>query len=158
MRCTAPRLTLTAIAAVAVVGLAACSSAGRAVANRPALQTYSCCSSRDILTVRHPGETVRLHWIATPVGPSANAAATTVRLQARLSGPYGSVSQLKASHASSTLTAPVLVTTDRVGAAPVSLIVIPEDAPAGWYSLTTTIDQDGGQISAGSVIQVSTTE
>ena len=126
------------------------------MATGPALQTYSCCSPSDIYAVRHPGETVYLHWIATPLGPSATSAVSTVRLGAGLSGPFASVSALKSSNSPTTLTAPVIVTTDQVGDAPVSVIVIPKDAPAGYYNLTTTIDQDGGQLTGGSIIKVST--
>jgi hypothetical protein len=155
MRLTAPRLTLAAAASAAVLCVTACSSTANGRATGPALQSYSCCSSRDILTVRHPGETMRLHWIATPLAPSSNSAVSTVRMKASLSGPFGSVSQLKASHSPVTMTAPTVITTDRVGGAPVSIILIPEDARAGEYNLTTTVDQDSGQISGGSVIQVS---
>lgn len=137
-----------------VLGLTACSSTGTAVVTGPALQTYSCCSSSDVDTVRHPGDTMTLHWIATPLGPSAAGTVSTVRLSAELSGPFASVPALKSSNSPATSTAPVIVTTDQVGAAPVSVIVIPKNAPAGYYNLTTTIDQDGGQITGGSIIRV----
>jgi hypothetical protein len=120
-----------------------------------ALQAYSCCSSADIDAVRHPGETMSLHWIATPIGPSAASAVSSVRLGAELSGPFDSVSALKAAdNTPATLTAPVIVTTNQVGSAPVSVIVIPKDAAAGYYNLTTTIDQDGGQVTGGSILKV----
>jgi len=141
--------------AALVVGLTACSSTGSVVATGPALQRYSCCSSGDIGAVRHPGDTIKLHWIATPLGPSATSAVSTVRLGAGLSGPFASVSALKSANSPATLTAPVIVTTNQVGDAPVSVIVIPKDSPAGYYNLTTTIEQDGGQLSGGSVIKVS---
>jgi hypothetical protein len=142
--------------AVLVLGLTACSSTSSVVATGPALQTYSCCSSGDINAVRHPGETLTLHWIATRLDPSASSASGTVRLSAGLSGPFESVSALKAANSPATLTAPVIVTTNRVGDAPVSVIVIPQDAASGYYNLTTTIDQDGGRLTGGSVIKVST--
>ena len=123
-----------------------------------ALQSYSCCSSEDINAVRHPGETLQLHWIATPAGHGSHGAVSTVRLEATLSGPFASVSTLKASNGPPTLTAPVVVTTDQVGQSPVSSLVIPADAGAGSYTLTTTVDADGGQVSSGSVIQVSATK
>ncbi|HEY5136017.1 MAG TPA: hypothetical protein VIJ41_09505 [Candidatus Nanopelagicales bacterium] len=151
------RLFLPAAAAAALVlDLAACSSTSSVVATGPALQTYSCCSSRDIDAIRHPGETMNLHWLATPLGPSATSAVSTVRLGAGLSGPFESVSALKSANSPATLTAPVIVTTNQVGDAPISVIVIPKDAAAGYYNLTTTIDQDGGQLTGGSVIKVST--
>jgi hypothetical protein len=108
-----------------------------------------------MLTVRHPGETVRLHWITTPLGPASNFVLSTVRLHASLSGPFDPASTIKASQGSPAVTAAVVVTTNRVGDSPVSFIVIPEDAPAGAYKLTTTVDQDGEQVAGGSVIQVS---
>ena len=151
-----PRLSNAAAAAALGLALAACTSTSGVVTSGPALQRYSCCLSGDILAVRHPGETVKLHWITTPLGPSANSAASTVRLGAGLSGPFVSVSALKAADSPATLTAPVIVTTNQVGAAPVSVIVIPKDTPAGYYNLMTTIDQDGGQLAGGSVIKVET--
>jgi hypothetical protein len=126
------------------------------VTTGPALQTYSCCSSGDIDAVRHPGETLRLHWLATPLAPSATITISTVRLGAGLSGPFASVSVLKAANRPATLKAPVIVTTNQDGGAPVSVIVIPKDAADGYYNLTTTVDQDGGQFTGGSVIKVST--
>jgi hypothetical protein len=106
--------------------------------------------------VRHPGETVQLHWLATPLAPSATSTMSTVRLGAGLSGPFASVSALNAANSPATLKAPVIVTTNQVGDAPVSVIVIPKDAVDGYYNLTTTIEQDGGQLTGGSVIKVST--
>lgn len=158
MRVTVPRLTLVAIGAGATLCLTACSSTERLPTTRPALQSYSCCSSQDILAVHHPGEELRLHWIAVPARPSSRGAVSTVRLEASLSGPFASVSKLKSSGNSGDVTAPVVVTTDRVGVVPVSSILIPENAPAGSYNLAWSIDQDGGKVSAESVIQVSAKE
>ena len=143
-----------AVASVAMLCVTGCSSNGGGGPSGPPLQSYSCCSSSDILTVRHPGDTVTLHWIATPAGPSARGKVSSVRLEASLSGPFASVSQLKASATAGTLKAPVVVTTDRLGDAPVSEIVIPKDAQAGTYNLSWTINESGGQVSAASVIQV----
>jgi hypothetical protein len=79
---------------------------------------------------------------------------SSVRLGVELSGPFESVSALKAAdNTPATVTTPVVVTTNQVGNAPVSVIVIPKDA-AGYYNLTTTIDQDGGQLTGGSIIKV----
>ena len=155
MRLTACGLTLVAATSGAVLGLAACSSSGSSQASAPALQSYSCCSSEDINAVRHPGETLRLHWIATPAGPGSHGPTSTVRLRASLSGPFASVSTLKAADDPPTVSAPTIVTTDQRGQAPVSVLVIPVDAGGGYYNLTTTIEADGGQVSGGSVIQVS---
>ena len=121
----------------------------------PALQSYSCCSSEDINAVRHPGETLQLHWIVTPAGPGSHQAVSTVRLEVALSGPFASVATLKSSDSAPSVKAPVVVTTDEVGQAPVSSLVIPADAGAGYYNLSATVDADGGQVTAGSVIQVS---
>jgi hypothetical protein len=74
-----------------------------------------------------------------------------------LSGPFASVSALKAANGPATLKAPVIVTTNQDGGAPVSVIVIPKDAAVGYYNLTTTVDQDAGQLTGASVIKVSTT-
>jgi hypothetical protein len=144
----------TATASIPVLALAACSSPGSLVSTGSVSQTFTCCSASDISPVRHPGETVRLHWIATPLEPSASSQVGTVRLEARLSGPFPSVSALKAADGPATITAPVIVATDMAGGAPVSVLRIPKDAPAGYYNLTTTVSQEGGQFSGGSVITV----
>ena len=155
-----PRAARVFAGAILVVGpLAACSSTSPEAIDGPALQRYSCCSSGDLSAVRHPGETVELHWLTTPLEPSANYPVSTVRLSASMSGPFSSVSALKSSALKTpafpaSVTAPVVVTTDQVGEAPVSVLVIPTSARAGYYNLTTTIDQDGGQLSAGAIIQV----
>ncbi len=154
MRLIARATLVVAAAPIVVLPLAACSSTDGVPVEHVALQSYSCCSSEDIDVVRHPGETMKLHWIATPLGPSAVFPVSTVRLSASLSGPSASVSALKASTGPDAVTAPVILTTDQVGEAPVSVIVIPKTAPAGFYNLTTTIDQDGGQRSGGTIIQV----
>jgi hypothetical protein len=149
-----PPFTTAAVASMVVLGLAACSPSASVSTTGPALQTYSCCVPGDITAVRHPGETVTLHWIATPRGPSTQMSVSTVRLEAGISGPFATVSALKASTSPPTVTAPVIVTTDRVGGAPVSVIQIPKNARAGFYNLTTTVDEDGGRRSGGSVIRV----
>jgi hypothetical protein len=158
MAFTAPGFPLVAVAAAATLALTACSSTGSAGESRTALQSYSCCSSEDILAVRHPGEVMTLHWITTPAGPSTHGAVTPVRLEASLSGPFASISELKRSESSGMVPAPVVVTTNRLGDAPVSVIVIPEDAQAGPYNLTWTVDEAGGQVSASSVIQLDAKE
>src|SRR4051812_26912732 len=100
MGVTAPGFALVAVAAAATLALTACSSTGSAGESRTALQSYSCCSSEDILAVRHPGEVMPLHWITAPAGPSAHGAVTPVRLEASLSGPFASISELKRSESS----------------------------------------------------------
>lgn len=95
-----------------------------------------------------------VHWITTPLDPSASGGESTVRLRAALFGPFGSVSALKAATLSAHVTAPVIVTTNQVGQSPVSALLIPKDAVPGYYNLTTTIDQDGGQLSGSTIIRV----
>jgi len=147
-------IAMTATASIPVLALAGCSSPGGVVSTGPASQTFTCCSASDINPVRHPGETVRLHWIATPLDRSASSQLSTLRLEAGLSGPFPSLSALKAADGPATIMAPVVVATNKVGSAPVSVIRIPMDAPAGYYNLTTMVSQGGGQISAASVITV----
>lgn len=75
-------------------------------------------------------------------------------LTAGLAGNFSTVSGLKASAGPSTVEAPVVVTTNQVGNAPVSIITIPKNAAPGYYNLTTTVALGGGTVSGGSIIQV----
>lgn len=78
----------------------------------------------------------------------------TVRLETGLSGPFGSVNELKASSKSPSITAPVVLATVPSTDNPVSVIRIPADAAPGFYDLTATATHDGISFSGGSVIRV----
>ena len=76
-------------------------------------------------------------------------------LSAALSGPYVDVAGLKiASAAVPAVSALPVHTTDRAAGAPVSRLVIPADAPSGFYNLTFTVDLREGTRTGASVIRV----
>lgn len=149
-------LGMTATAALTLSGCSQSASHDGAVTR--AAVTYSCCRAADITPVRHPGETVRVHWIVVADGPgSAPSGAAGVTLSASLSGPYADVTTLKATSSRApgpAADADPVRTTDQAHAAPVSTLVIPADAGSGFYNLTTTVDDGAGTVSAGSIIRV----
>jgi len=73
-----------------------------------------------------------------------------------LAGPFANVAKLKASALGGpqAATAKSIRTTDRAGGAPVSTLIMPKDAAAGFYNLLTSVASGGGTSSGGSVIRV----
>ncbi len=61
---------------------------------------------------RHPGDVVRLYWIASPSTPARSQHGVHVRLTASLAGPYASVTDLKAGSSSrpGVIADPILIT------------------------------------------------
>ena len=151
-----PIARVAALGSLSVLALTACSSPGSATTPTQASNQapFTCCSSDDASPVRHPGDTVELHWFATSSDPSAAGAVITVRLDAGLSGPFESVADLKAADAPAAISAPTVVATAASDDAPVSVIQIPEDAQAGFYDLSTTLSHDGSRHSSKRVIRV----
>ena len=56
--------------------------------------TYTCCDGEDVNTVYQPGQEMTVHWIVRP-GTDPAAKPAEAELTARLTGPYGSASELK---------------------------------------------------------------
>jgi hypothetical protein len=114
---------------------------------------YSCCSGGFGTVNYHPGETVKLDWITTPVR-SSGAPAKTVDLSATASGPFPTVAAAKKAisdhHPTSgrtTFAASTLHVSDQKAASPVSLLHVPLSAKKGFYELTIKIVK--GKNSAG---------
>ena len=122
---------------------------------RPATFTYTCCRAADINPVRHPGDVVRLHWIASPSTPARSQHGGHVRLTASLAGPYASVTDLKAGpvRCPSVVANPILIT-DQTVDAPVSTLAIPVNAAPGFYNLTTAVTDPAGRTSGSSVVRI----
>ncbi|WP_327034914.1 hypothetical protein [Micromonospora ureilytica] len=123
--------------------------------------TYTCCDSKDVDTIYHPGHHVAVHWIVQlGTGPAAKPA--QVELAARLTGPYSSVGDLKnasmgtAQPASGEVTfeAPLVRPSGAADELPVSVISISTDALPGYYNLITSVRQGGGTLSGASVVRV----
>lgn len=123
--------------------------------------TYTCCDGEDVNTVYQPGQEMTIHWIVRP-GTDPAAKPAEVELTARLTGPYGSASELKSAGGGRARPALGEVTFDAqpvrpsgaAGDRPVSVIPIAEDALPGYYNLIFAVHQGGGGVSGASVVRV----
>jgi len=117
------------------------------------VNSYSCCSAQDVEKAYHPGETVTLHWtVGKADGPLDSAGP---ELTVRLAGPFGSVDNLKdGAQPSVTLTAAPVHPAASAPSGPVSTIVIPADAPPGYYNLTFSERRGDSSNSGASVVRV----
>lgn len=151
-------LALVTVASLALVPLA---STAHAVSKTEATFTYSCCTASVVDATYHPGEVIRLPWIATASVPSPRPR-QLVTLAARISGPYRTVASLKSAFARHTpllgrfnVEADQLRVSDGAAVQRFSLIKVPRDAAAGFYELTTSTTTRTLVTSGGSVIRVS---
>ncbi|MGY4909168.1 hypothetical protein [Micromonospora aurantiaca (nom. illeg.)] len=143
-----PRLRL--LFCLAVPLLAACGAEPSETVPPP---TYTCCADLDVDKPYHPGQTLSVQWTVEPGSTSPQ-----VELTAQLTGPYGTVDDLKAASAGPglvTFTATPIQPTGTPGERPASTIVIGPDAKPGFYDLVTSVVGDGNAITSGSsIIQV----
>ncbi|MFI7305412.1 hypothetical protein ACIBM8_19540 [Micromonospora aurantiaca] len=146
-----PRLRL--LFCLAVPLLAACGAEPSEMVAEVPPPAYTCCEDLDVDKPYHPGQTLTVQWTVEPGSTSSQA-----ELTAQLTGPYGTVDDLKAA-----LAVPGLVTFTATpvrpaagsGERPVSTIVIGPDAKPGFYDLVTSVVGDGNAITSGSsIIQV----
>ncbi len=123
--------------------------------------TYTCCDDEDVDTVYQPGQEMTVHWIVRP-GADPAAKPAEVELTARLTGPYGDVSELKSAAGGTARPAVGEVTFEAqpvrpsgaAGDRPVSVIPIAEDALPGYYNLIFAVHQGGGGVGGASVVRV----
>ncbi len=117
---------------------------------------FTCCvNSTAMLRAWHPGQMMRVEWMAESAGTTADHTQHPITLTALLTGPYASAAAVKASGIHSvTLVAAPLRVTDRSAGSPVSTIALPLDLAAGWYNLATAIRSDAGTVGGSTVIQV----
>jgi hypothetical protein len=137
--------------------------AARAIAatKTKAMYSYSCCTDSIVDATYHPGEVMRLPWIATP-DASSTGSEEMVMLSAKISGPYKTVASLKSAFARHTpqlgrfnAEADDLRVSNGVAKRYFSLIEVPRSATAGFYELTTTTSTPSLVTSGGAVIRIS---
>ncbi|MCZ7375291.1 hypothetical protein [Micromonospora sp. WMMC250] len=155
--------TCRLVAAVACLALLVVSGCGpeRPTTAAGTPTTYTCCDGEDVDTVYQPGQEMTVHWIVKP-GSDPAAKPTEVELTARLTGPYGDVSELKSAAGGTTAPASEEVTFEArpvrpsgaAGERPASVIPIAEDAPPGFYNLIFALHEGGGGVSGASVVLV----
>ncbi|MFD0582301.1 hypothetical protein [Dactylosporangium darangshiense] len=120
---------------------------------------YTCCEAADINRDYQPGQTLTVHWIVVPGKLSTGSPAHEVELNARLSGPYATVSDLKTASGQdpaggSTFTADPIRPSGQTGEQPVSSILIPLAAAPGYYNLITSVTEAPASHGGASVIHV----
>lgn len=122
---------------------------------------YTCCEEADVTRPYQPGDTLVIHWI--PISDDLGQASPPpeLELNARLVGPYATVSDLKQANEDGQYpAAPVTYTAEPVrpssqpGKRPVSTIMIPPTAVPGFYNLMTSVDGIGFRLEGASVIEV----
>lgn len=123
--------------------------------------TYTCCEAADINRDHRPGQTLTVHWIVVPGKISTGSPTHQVELNARLTGPYATVSDLKTAArddknlaGDSTFTAEPIRPSGQAGEQPVSLILIPPTAAPGYYNLVTSVTEPAGTASGATIIHV----
>lgn len=143
------------------VALAPFAPTAHAVSPTTGTVTYSCCTAAVVDAKYHPGEVIRLPWIATDNVPSTEPG-EMITLAASISGPYKKVAALKSAFARHkprlgriNVKANQVRVSDVAVERRVSLIKIPSDATAGFYELTTSTTTRSLETSGGSVILVS---
>ena len=155
------RLAVAAgLGAAIIAGVSACTKTAATGSQQTfRVQTYTCCVAGDIEPIRHPGQSVSVHWIAEPSqspGPVAQ-----VTLKVFLDGPFPSVTALKSAmvsvpdaQTSAHLATSSMVVSNQVGNAPVSELTIPKSARPGYYNWTTTVASGGMSASGSTIIQI----
>jgi hypothetical protein len=121
--------------------------------------TYTCCATGDIDRDYRAGETLTLHWIVVPGQPGG--APPNVELNAWLSGPYSSVTELKSAEAdmsgapgSFMVKAEPVRPSGAAGEQPISRIAIPPTTAAGYYNLVTSIGEPGSSVTGATIIRI----
>ena len=140
---------------VTTLGLSGCATANYGNSISYQRYTYTCCGASDTQGTWHPGDTYTLRWTVEAAG-STTSTGQRVTLSAVLTGPYQSITTLKAGGAAlMTLRATPIASTDRIHENPVSTIVLPVNLPAGYYNVADRIElAGGGAVVSARIIQV----
>ncbi len=161
-------LVVVSVTALAWTLLGGCdasrSSSSGASGNYPSYW-YTCCSANLSATAWHPGQTIRVTWSAVRATQSPAGSQAGITLTMVLTGPYGNVSALKSAIAAKPsparpggrapmAVAPAIGITTRAGGAPVSVLVIPRDAPPGFYNLQFGAESGRARSGGSTIIRV----
>ncbi|MER5607651.1 hypothetical protein AB0F93_07540 [Micromonospora tulbaghiae] len=150
-----PRLRL--LSCLAVPLLAACGAEPSEMAEEVPPPAYTCCEDLDVDKPYHPGQTLTVRWTVHS-SDEPGSTSQPVELAAQLTGPFGTVDDLKAASAAPglvTFTATPVRPTGNPGERPASTIAIGPAAKPGFYDLVTSVIGDGNTTASGSsIIQV----
>ena len=148
-------ILVTNLALFGIVALPAQSAQG---ANE--IYGFSCCGGGFGTVNYHPGQTIKLDWITTPVR-SSGAPAKFVTLSASAAGPFATIAAAKKAIAKAhpapgrtIFAATTLHVSDEKSASPVSLLHVPPSATKGFYELTFKIVKGKNSASGGLIFTV----
>ena len=158
-------VSVTALAWMLLGGCAASRSSPSGASGNYLSYWYTCCSANLGATVWHPGQTIRVTWSAVRETQSPAGSRAGVTLTMVLTGPCGSVGALKSAIAAKPsptrpggrapmAVAPAIRITTRAGGAPVSVLVIPRDAPPGFYNLQFGAESGSARSGGSTIIRV----
>lgn len=119
--------------------------------------TFTCCRSTDVDRAYHPGETIRIHWIANFQPHGSTGEAVPITLIARVVGSFPSAGQMKHNlnvRGAGIASGPIHVTEQSLGRNPISVIRLPRNISPGVYDLVTTITDGGGVVSGAASVKV----
>lgn len=140
---------------VGVVALPAQSAQG---ANE--IYSFSCCGGGFGTVNYHPGETIKVDWITTPVR-SSGAPSKTVTLSASAAGPFPTIAAAKKAIGNAhpapgrtIFAATTLHVSDEKSASPVALLHVPPGAAKGFYDLNFKIVKGKNSASGGLIFTV----
>jgi hypothetical protein len=145
----------------ALTGLAACQTTPDVEpVPPPRIVVYSCCALVDTERTYKAGERLDLVWTVTePSGPGQGKPG--VVLNAKLTGPYPDVEELRAADARGSIALGIAVyeaapvaPVGSAGERPVSTIRIGRDAKSGFYNLENAVTEDGRTSGGATIIQV----
>lgn len=162
-------LVVVSVTAMACTLLGGCgasrSSSSGAPGNYPGY-SYTCCPADLSATLWHRGQTLRVTWSAVRETRSPAGSPVGITLTMVLTGHYASVSTLKSATTARPSSparpggrapiavAPSIRTTTRAGGAPVSVLVIPRDAPPGFYNLQFSAGSGNARSGGSTIIRV----
>ena len=123
--------------------------------------SYRCCAELAGTTWWHAGQTLRLHWQATPPHLTADATPHPIVLSLSLTGPFANVDTLKQAISQGskpagvrTITAARISANDRMVEAPASQLDLPADLPPGFYNVATTAAEAGHSVDGSAILKV----
>jgi hypothetical protein len=122
--------------------------------------SYSCCVETTGTRWWHAGQTVTLHWQATPPGRSSDPNPHQMVLSVSLTGPFVNVDALKQAisqgskpNGVGTINAPPVFANDLM-LNPASDLYLPADLRSGFYNVASQTAEGGQLFGGGGVIRI----
>ncbi len=133
-------------------------------AEQPAIygaHSYNCCAETLGTNSWHAGQTITLHWQATPPGRTTDPSAHQIVLSLSLTGPFANVDELKQAISQGskpagvrTVSAVPVFANDKRVEEPASELRLPPDLPPGFYNLASQTTEAGQSWGGSGIIKV----